>query len=318
MTLATSTLGRTGYATTRLGFGAMELGGLAGPLPEKRVERLLHGVLDAGLNLIDTAPDYASSEELIGKHLSHRRDEFFLASKCGCLVDREPKLENGRLEHDFSPANVRAGVEQSLRRLRTDRLDLVQVHSTPSRAVLDEHDTVATMLELQKEGKVRFLGMSSVLPHLRDHIEMGVFDVFQIPYSALQPEHEATISKAARAGAGTIIRGGVARGAPDIDPERDAFHDFWKGFVRQRKDLWERAGLDELAEGMGRTEFLLRFVLGHEDLHTTIVGTSRPEHLEANVEAAKKGPLSPELRAETKQRIASLADRAELTPTHPR
>lgn len=305
MTLATTRLGRTGHAVSRLGFGAMELGGIAGELPASQVERLLHGVLDAGINLIDTAPDYQASEELIGRHLAGRRHEFFLASKCGCLVDRVPELRGGRLEHDFSPANVRAGVEQSLRRLRTDHLDLVQVHSSPSRAVLEAHDTVGTMRALQQEGKVRFLGMSSVLPDLRDHLAMGVFDVFQIPYSALQPEHEAVLTEAARAGAGTIVRGGVARGSPDLEPDRAPTQPFWRDFVRTRRDLWQRAGLDELAEGMGRTAFLLRFVLGHEDLHTTIVGTSKPEHLAANVAAARLGPLPAELCREVKRRVAA-------------
>ena len=306
MSLATAALGRTGFAVTRLGFGAMELGGIAGELPAGQVERLLHGVLDAGINLIDTAPDYQASEELIGRHLAGRRGEFFLASKCGCLVDRVPELRGGRLEHDFSPKNVRAGVEQSLRRLRTDHLDLVQVHSSPSRAVLEANGTVEAMQALQREGKVRFLGMSSVLPDLRDHVAMGVFDVFQIPYSALQPEHEAMLSEAARAGAGTIVRGGVARGAPDLEPEHEPGQPFWRDFVRTRRDLWQRAGLDELAAGMGKTGFLLRFALGHPDLHTTIVGTSKPEHLAANVEAARRGPLPPELVRETKRRVEAV------------
>lgn len=305
MSLATAVLGRTGFAATRLGFGAMELGGIAGPLPAGQVERLLHGVLDAGINLIDTAPDYQRSEEMIGRFIAGRRDEYFLASKCACLVDREPVLKNGRLEHDYSPANVRAGVEQSLRRLKTDRLDLVQVHSSPTRAVLEEHGTVETMRRLQEEGKVRFLGMSSVLPELRDHIAMGVFDVFQIPYSALQPDHDEVIREAARAGAGTIVRGGVARGAPDVDPGHEGPQGFWQSFVKAKRDLWQAACLDELADGMGRTEFLLRFVLGHEDLHTTIVGTSKPEHLAANVAAASRGPLPVDLLREAKRRLAA-------------
>lgn len=297
-------LGRTGYQTTRLGFGAMELSGLTESLTEQRVEHVLNGVLDAGINLIDTAPDYRASEELIGAHLAQRRQEFFLASKCGCLVGRIPEFRDGRLEHDFSAANVRAGVEQSLRRMKTDYLDLVQVHSSPSRDVLEAHGTVEAMQTLREEGKVRFLGMSSVLPDLLDHIEMGVFDVFQIPYSALQPEHGDAIREAARAGAGTIVRGGVARGAPDLDPKQLGGQDFWKGFVQERQGLWERAKLDDLLDGESRTAFLLRFVLGHEDLHTTIVGTRNPDHLSSNVAAARRGPLLQDVRVEIERRIA--------------
>src|SRR5437870_11853056 len=102
-------------------------------------------------------------------------------------------------EHVHTAENIRAGVEQSLRRMRTDHLDLVQFHVSPSRETLEENDSVAELLDLQREGKVRFLGMSGTLPHLTDHIAMGVFDAFQIPYSAVEPEHETVISDAAQA-----------------------------------------------------------------------------------------------------------------------
>jgi len=294
-------LGRTGFAATRLGFGAMELAFEDARTAE--AGRLLGSVLDAGINLIDTSPDYGRSEELIGAHLARRRGEFFLASKCGCLVDRVPKLQDGRLEHDFSPQNIRAGVEQSLRRMRTDHLDLVQLHSSPSRALLEKHGSIEAMQKLRDEGKVRFLGMSSVLPDLLDHIAMGVFDVFQIPYSALQREHEAAIRQAAAAGAGTIIRGAVARGAPAPDHDAARKPEYWRGFSQQRRDLWERARLDELLGPMSRMEFLLRYLLGRPDAHTAIVGTANPEHLKANVAAAARGPLPADLLAEAARRL---------------
>jgi len=165
--------------------------------------RLLNAVLDGGINLIDTSPDYGRSEELIGR----RRDEFFFASKCGCPI--EFPADAPPYPHDYSPGNVRADVEQSLRRLRTNHLDLVQVHMSPSKATLEEYHTVETLRDLQAEGKVRFIGMSG-LPNLPDHVAMGVFDVFQIPYSAVQRDHEELITEAADAGAGTFIRGGAA------------------------------------------------------------------------------------------------------------
>ncbi len=304
MTLPMNVLGKTGFETTRLGFGAMELM-RAGKMPEESsAGRLLNEVLDLGINLIDTSPDYGASEELIGKSISARREEYFLASKCGCLVGREPKFENGRLEHDFSPANVRAGVEQSLRRLQTDHLDLVQIHSSPSRTRIEAEGTVETMLTLRDEGKVRFLGMSSTIPDLEDHIEMGVFDSFQIPYSALQPEHEELIRRAAAAGAATIIRGGMARGATASDYDDAGAHEFWRSFVAQRQTLWERAELDEILKELSPMEFMLRFVLSNPDVHTTIVGTSKSKHLAGNVAVAAKGPLSDDVVSEAKRRIA--------------
>jgi aryl-alcohol dehydrogenase-like predicted oxidoreductase len=185
MAIMTRTLGRTGADVTILSYGAMELRGQPrGPeIADSEAGRLLNAVLDGGINLIDTSPDYGRSEELIGSYVGHRRDEFFLASKCGCPMETPPDAPPP-YPHDYSPANVRANVERSLRRLGTDRLDLVQVHMSPSKAALEDNRTVETLKDLQAEGKVRFIGMSGILPNLPDHLAMGVFDVFQIPYSA--------------------------------------------------------------------------------------------------------------------------------------
>ncbi len=199
MAIITRALGRTGANVTILGYGAMELRGQPrGPeIADEDAGRLLNAVLDGGINLIDTSPDYGRSEELIGRYLGHRRDEYFLASKCGCPVN-PPADTPPPYPHDYSPANVRADVEQSLRRLGTDRLDLVQVHMSPSQATLEENRTIETLRELRDEGKVRFIGMSGILPHIEDHLAMNVFDAFQIPYSAVQRDHESVISRGER------------------------------------------------------------------------------------------------------------------------
>src|SRR6201981_741425 len=136
MTIETRRLGRTGTDVTILGYGAMELRGQPhGPaIDDDHGGRLLNAVLDGGINLIDTSIDYGRSEELIGRYLGHRRDEDFLASKCGCLRGPPPPGSRPPFPHDYSAGNVAAGIEQSLRRLRTDRLDLGQGHLSPSGA----------------------------------------------------------------------------------------------------------------------------------------------------------------------------------------
>ena len=304
MTIMTRTLGRTQADVTILGYGAMELRGQPrGPeIDDDTAGRLLNAVLDGGINLIDTSPDYGRSEELIGQHLGHRRDEFFLASKCGCLIEI-PADAQPPYPHDYSPANVRADVEQSLRRLRTDRLDLVQVHMSPSVEQLRDNHTVDTLQELQKEGKVRFIGMSGILPNLPGQIAMDVFDAFQIPYSAVQRDHEELITAAAATGAGTLIRGGAARGAPSEDKN-------WRtGPLSQPAGLgqrnWAASGIGDLLAGSGMTpmEFVLRFTLSHPYLSTTIVGTASPGHLQSNIATAEKGPLPADLYAEAKSRL---------------
>jgi aryl-alcohol dehydrogenase-like predicted oxidoreductase len=190
--------------------------------------------------------------------------------------------------------------------MRTDHLDVVQFHASPPRSTLEENDSVAELLALRDEGKVRFLGMSGTIPNLADHISMGVFDVFQIPYSAVEPEHEQLISDAAAAGAGTVIRGGVARGFPDPSPEQlSQLPERFREMFHQRAERWEDADLEDLLDGMSRMEFMLRFTISHPDLHTTIVGTANPEHLAANVVAAEKGPLPPDVYEAAKKRFAT-------------
>lgn len=292
--LPTRLLGRTGVRVTTLGFGAMELRGAPrGPeLSDQEAERLLNDVLDAGINFIDTSIDYGRSEERIGRFISHRRSEYFLASKCGCVVG------GAQGEHVHTAQNIRHGVENSLRLLKTDHLDLVQFHRSLTRREFEQDGALEEALKLKSEGKVRFLGVSGTLPNLVEQIEMGVFDAFQIPYSVLQPEHEDVITKAARAGAGTIIRGGVARGAP-TDWQRTYY--MLPGTTMQ--DRWERSKLDEVLGGLSRIEFTLRYTLSHPDLSTTIVGTRNPKHLRDNLEFAKKGPLPSDVVAEVKRRL---------------
>jgi aryl-alcohol dehydrogenase-like predicted oxidoreductase len=297
--IPTRQLGRTGIEATVLGFGAMELRGAASgrrarPVTPEQAERVLNDVLDQGINYIDTSIDYGTSEEFIGEYISDRRGEYFLASKCGCLVGAPPTPPGGRSPHVFTRENILAGVDQSLRRMKTDYLDVVQLHMSPSMETLESEDVVATLLELKAAGKVRFIGASSTLPNITEHVALDVFDVFQIPYSALQPEHEAVISEAAEHGAGTVIRGGVAKGEPGAGSGAE---DVWAAY--------ERANLDELADGASRSEFMLRYTISHPALSTTIVGTLNPDHLLSNVGAVKKGALPEDVYAEAKRRLAS-------------
>jgi aryl-alcohol dehydrogenase-like predicted oxidoreductase len=308
MAIMTRALGRTGADVTILGYGAMELRGQPrGPeITDEDAGRLLNAVLDGGINLIDTSPDYGRSEELIGTYLSRRRDEFFLASKCGCPIET-PADAPPPYPHDYSKQNVRAAVERSLRRLRTDRLDLVQVHMSPSVATLDENGTIEELNDLRAEGKVRFIGMSGILPNLPGHIAMNVFDAFQIPYSAVQRDHENLITEAVDKGAGTLIRGGAARGAASEEKN-------WSnGPLTQEPGLgqrnWETSGVEDLINeaGIGRQEFILRFTLSHPGLSTTIVGTANPAHLASNIAVAEQGPLPADLYEEAKKRLPNSA-----------
>lgn len=290
-------LGRTGLEVTRLGFGAMEIRGpriwSGRPVTDDEAERILNAVLDAGINFIDTAYDYGLSEEYIGRFISRRRSEYILATKCGCTV-----VDHG--DHDETPHvwtrdNLLHNIDTSLRRMKTDYIDLLQLHN-PTVEQTEEGNLVEVLREIQASGKVRWIGISSTLPHISAYIESGVFDSFQIPYSGLERAHENVISDAARAGAGNIIRGGVGRGEPGVGLGNT---DRWTA--------WEKAGLDELLdEGESRTGFLLRFTLSHPHMTTTIVGTKNPEHLAENLRIAEKGPLTADVYEEAKRRLQAV------------
>lgn len=301
MALATRILGRTGIEVTQLGYGAMEVRGSriwgGRPVTEEQADTILNAVLDAGINFIDTANDYGRSEEFIGKFLSHRRSEFVLATKCGCtVVHKDDNTDD--TPHVWTRENLFRGLHESLERMKTDYVDIMQLHN-PSVDQTEQGELVAALQEMKEQGKVRWIGCSSTLPHITTYIQSGVFDVFQIPYSGLERQHENTISDAARAGAGIIDRGGVARGEPGVGLGGG---DRWAKF--------DAAKLDELREdGESRTAFLLRFLLSHPDIHTTIVGTLIPDHLRENVAIAERGPLSAEVYAEAKQRLDAAGER---------
>jgi aryl-alcohol dehydrogenase-like predicted oxidoreductase len=294
-------LGRTGLQVTMLGYGAMELRGTprGRDVTDKQAETILNAVLDAGINYIDTSIDYGVSEERIGRYIGDRRSEYYLASKCGCLVGAPAAPRGDRSPHVFTRDNILRGVEQSLARMRTDHLDVVQFHISPSRKEVEEHGALDAILELKRTGTVRFVGMSGTLPNLPDQIAMGVFDVFQIPYSAVEREHEALITAAARAGAGIVVRGGAAKGAPT-----EGKHE---GVQWAR---WQKVRLDDLLGGMTPMEFVLRFTFTHPQMHTNIVGTINPAHLQHNVDVLLQGPLPADLYAEAKRRL----DAAGSTP----
>lgn len=297
-TLPTATLGGTGLKVTRLSYGAMEIRGAprGRDVTPKQAETILNAVLDSGINYIDTSIDYGQSEEFIGQFLSRRRSEFYLATKCGCQVGAAQAPAGQRSPHVFTKENIVAGVNQSLKRMKTDHLDVVQFHASPSKTELNEQGALAALQDLQRQGKVRVVGMSGVLPELAEHVSMGAFKVLQIPYSALERQNELWITAASKKGIGTVIRGGVAKGEPGQSGV-------------SRPDAWavyEQAKLDEVKpQGESRTSFMLRFTLSHPDVHTAIVGTLNPDHLQANAEAACRGALPSNVYAETKKRLAA-------------
>ena len=297
MTPPQNVLGRTGLSVTKLGYGAMEVRGSriwgGRSIEDAEAEQILNAVVDNGINFIDTANDYGRSEEYIGRFLSHRRDEFLLATKCGCTVVRRDESTDDT-PHVWTRENLFRGLHESLARMRIDYVDLMQLHN-PSVEQCESGDLVTALQEMKQQGKVRWIGMSGTHPHLETYIGWGVFDCFQIPYSALERQHEELIQAASDSGAGVIVRGGVARGEPGAGLG-----------MKDRWATWEAAGLDDLLdEGETRTVFLLRFTNAHPGMNTNIVGTMNVDHLKENIAAACR-PLAADTYAEARRRLDDL------------
>jgi aryl-alcohol dehydrogenase-like predicted oxidoreductase len=290
-------LGRTGLNVTQLAFGAMELRypaeGGDRRVSDAAAEKVLNGVLDGGINFIDTAPDYGLSEERIGRYISSRRREFYISTKCGC----DPKDKGGQGGHIWTREQLLRNIEGSLKRLKLDCVDILQLHN-PKLAENPPVDVlVSTLQEIRAQGLTKFISISTTLPDIIKYLDMGVFDTFQIPYSCLEPQHHDAIAEVGKRGAGVIIRGGIGRGGPEGPVLK-----------RVKMDVWQAAKLDELCtKDIKASELVLRYTLKHPQCHTTIVGTANPDHLASNLSAVAKGPLPDDIYSEVKRRVAAAA-----------
>lgn len=213
-TMVRKRLGKTDLAVTPVGFGAFKIGRntqtkyLAGyALPdEQEVARLLNGVLDLGVNYIDTAPAYGLSEQRIGATIDHRRDEYVLSTKVG------ETYEDGQSSFDFSSPAIRHSITRSLERLRTDTLDLVFIHSDGNDLhILNHTDAVETLQQLRDQGLVRAIGMSGKTPE-GAAAALAWADAIMVEYHMDDRSHEPVIRQAAQAGVGVIVKKGLASG----------------------------------------------------------------------------------------------------------
>lgn len=269
---------RMNTEVTFIGFGALEIGrdwGLgagnetAKPSDESAGE-VLNKVLDIGINLVDTASAYHRSEERIGKYISNRRNEYVLASKCGEHSD-EP-----RTYYDYSYSAIKDSIDKSLLNLKTDVIDLMQIHFGPEpENVIEEGETVRAMRDAQKEGKVKYLGASIDGELAKRCILSGHFDVIQMDYNLLNTHNENNIKLAYDNGIGVFIRSGLSRGllSKRVLPHIDEIND---GPVI--KKLLGLVGND--ADRL--TSLALNFLYRNKFISSILLGTKNVDHLQEN------------------------------------
>jgi methylglyoxal reductase len=191
-------LGHSGIEASAIGLGTWAMGGSWwGGVDEKAAINTIHASFDAGITLIDTAPAYGIglSEELVGKAIAGRREQVILATKCGLVWHTNKGIfhfsEGVQPVHRYlGSESIRFELEQSLRRLKTDYIDLYQTHWQDPTTPIEE--TMSTLLALKQEGKIRAIGVSNAtLTQLEEYRKIGPVDSAQEKYSMLDRELEA-------------------------------------------------------------------------------------------------------------------------------
>ena len=279
-------LGRTGLMVSEIGFGALEIGrdwapdvnpnGTHRHLTAGEAERVLHGVLDLGINLIDTAPAYWHSEEFIGRALVGRRDEYILATKVGEHCDPESGSH-----YDYSYEATLRFIERSLQRLRTDRIDLIQIHSAPME-VLERGETLRALEDARRAGKVLHIGMTGHVAECLRAVELGGYETVQVPFNLINFQAaERLLPLAAERGVGVLVMRPLAGGKLTDKCDRladRALCDAIRGFLK-------------VADANPSTEPLaglaLAWILAHPAVTSVLVGTRRLDAVRENIGAAR-------------------------------
>ncbi|HXE52650.1 MAG TPA: aldo/keto reductase [Tepidisphaeraceae bacterium] len=282
-----TTFGKTGFKVSRLGFGAGPIGFLA--TDQQRVANIINILLDSGVNVIDTAASYQGSEDLIGNAVSSRRSEYVLISKCGQAF---PDLPGAA----WSAEVITATVDRALRRLKTDHLDVMLLHSCEL-ATLKKGEAIAALAKARDAGKIRFAGYSGdndAGAYAAAHPDIAVVETSV--NLADQMNLDTVLPAALKNNIGIIAKRPIANAAWKDESDQPGFYgkyaSEYHGRLKQMKlnpaDLGTTGSPDQ-----AWPELALRFTLSHPGVHTAIIGTTNPANAQANIAAANKGPLPP-------------------------
>ncbi|MDX2151856.1 MAG: aldo/keto reductase [Bryobacteraceae bacterium] len=272
-------LGRTGLRVSVLGFGGAEIGYESAA--QGVVDRIVAAAADNGVNVIDTAECYGDSEEMLGRALVKRRDKFFLFTKCG--------HSSGIDAPDWSRSLLEASIDRSLTRLRTDHLDLVQLHSC-SAALLEKGEVVRVLQDAQRAGKTRFIGYSGDGSDALAAVNLGVFHTLQTSINLADQEPlELTLPEAVKRNMGIIAKRPLANAAWKYSerPSNSYYHVYWQ----RLRQLEYPILTGDVATGLNAA---LRFTLAVPGVSVAITGTKSEERWRENVKALAAPPLAAE------------------------
>lgn len=279
--------GNTGFSVSPLGFGGAPIGLL---LTEREAAgKLLNLLLDAGVNLIDTAARYKESEDVIGHQIGHRRSEFVLVSKCGSTV---PQVD----APEWSAEMIEKTVDASLRRLRTDHLDVMLLHSC-GKDVLERGQALAALARARDAGKIRFAGYSGDNEPAAYAATLPDIAVIETSISIADQANIDAVLPACRArNLGVLAKRPISNAAWK---HRDDQPGFYKEYATTYTHRLKQMKLDPADLGFtgppeqAWPELALRFTLSIPGVHSAIIGTTKPDNARANIAVTDKGPLPP-------------------------
>jgi aryl-alcohol dehydrogenase-like predicted oxidoreductase len=278
------TLGRTGLHVSALGFGGAEISRMK--MDPAAVRRLMDEVLDCGLTMIDTAECYVFEgslpcEELLGHALDGRRDKVVISTKCGHATDLPYA--------DWTPELIVASVDRSLKRLRTDHVDILHLHTCDEATLRRADDAIAAMQAVRDAGKTRLIGYAGDAPAMVYAIESGAFDAMITSVNVMDQEAiDLTIPMAVERGMGVIAKRAVANAVwtyGDTAPTSSYHYPYWER-LRKLQYPFLNTG-----EAFSTT---LRFALSVPGVDTALVGCAVAEQWRQNAAAVARGPLSDE------------------------
>jgi aryl-alcohol dehydrogenase-like predicted oxidoreductase len=298
--MKTTPLGKTKLNVSPLGFGGAPIGFLA--TEQQQAARLLNLLLDAGVNLIDTAANYAGSEEMIAQAIGARRSQFVLVSKCGSKL---PDLTG----EPWSAQTVSQTVDRSLRRLKTDALDVMLLH-TCDLETLKKGEALGALVKARQAGKIRFVGYSGdneAAVYAAGHPEIAVIET-SVNITD-QANIDLVLPLTLKNNLGVLAKRPIANAAWKELHRQPGFYAKYAATYSQR---FQKMGLklSDVAPGDASAdwpEIALRFTLSQRGVHTAIVGTTSPTNAQANLAAAAKGPLP----AEAVEKIRAAFHRAQ-------
>lgn len=267
--------GNTDLKVSALGFGAGQIGDYN--IPDHMVERLLNSALDSGINLIDTARGYYASEERIGKFISHRRGEYILSTKIGYGI---PGYD------DWSRNIIGAGVDEALRILKTDYIDIVHLHSC-GLEILKGGEVIEALEETIAAGKVRVAAYTGENEELRFAVDSNCFGSIMTSVNICdQADLDGSLRIAKQKNLGVIAKRPLAN-APWRFKERP--------FGNYAETYWERWRNMNLPEQENWLDTFIRFSVFTDGIDSAIVGTNSLEHLNQSLRAIENGPLDDNL-----------------------